>query len=423
MVDAVGEHGYAKTTVAELIVRAGVSRKAFYQHFPNKLECLLETHDALASELVTRVAVAYGEAGELTDSARAGISALFEWAIENPRALRLVLMEVGAAGPAGTARREQLLADFQELLRASLGLAPGPNPVLRAIVGGLNKVLLARVQSGEYGDLLELVPELVRWATSYTPPPPAMIRLQKHPPTTPRAPTSLLGGRAPGSLFPHIRMSERRGLARGGANMSHSLVVHSQRERILDAVANLTAARGYGGVTCEAIAEEAAVSLQAFYTHFTGKEDAFLVAYEIGHHKSLAIVERAHDAQPDWRNGVRAGISALFEFLASEPSFAHIALVDGRTATHRAAERCAEGALAYTRLLGRGLQEPAAASRPSPVTIEAISGGLQELCFGYVLRERVGSLPDILPAATYFALAPFVGVEDAARVATTPQQG
>jgi AcrR family transcriptional regulator len=63
--------------------------------------------------------------------------------------------------------------------------------------------------------------------------------------------------------------------------------VHSQRERILDAVTNLTAAHGYIDLKVEDIAEQAAVSLNAFYEHFADKEDAFLVAYEIGHAKML----------------------------------------------------------------------------------------------------------------------------------------
>jgi AcrR family transcriptional regulator len=418
MTDAVGEQGYAKTTVAHVIARAGVSRKAFYQHFANKQECMLETYDALAAEGVEIVTEAYLKESETPASARSGIRALFEWAIENPRALRLVLIEVGSTGPAGIARREQLLGSFEELLRASLGLPPGPNPVLRAIIGGLNQVLYTRAQAGSYAELRALVPALVQWATSYYPVPPAMVRLQEGAPAPPRAPVALVPGRAPGTLFAHISTAERRGIVGGRANVSRSLVVHSQRERILDAVANLTSERGYAGLTCESIAEEAAVSLQAFYTHFTGKEDAFLVAYEVGHHKSLAAVLRARDAHLDWEGGVRAGIAALFDFLASEPAFAHIALVDALTATHRTADRAAKGSIAYARMLAPDLDEATLAARPPRVIIEAISGGLFELCFSHALRGRVGVLPELLPAATYFSLAPFVGAEEAARLAT-----
>jgi AcrR family transcriptional regulator len=419
MIDAVGEQGYARTTVAHVIARAGVSRKAFYEHFANKQACLLETYDALARESVERVTEAWSEEGETVASARSAIGALFEWAVENPGALRLVLLEVGATGPAGIVRREQLLGDFEAMLRATLGLPPGPNPVLRAVIGGLNKVLYARADGGRHEELQGLVPSLVRWATSYYPVPPEMLRLQERPHAAHAAPGRLRGGRAPGTLLPHVRTLEGRGLARGRANVSRSLVVHSQRERILDAVAGLTTERGYAGLTCESIAEAAAVSLHAFYTHFTGKEDAFLVAYEVGHHKSLAAVQAASSAQPEWERGVREGIAALFEFLASEPAFAHMALVDALIATHRTADRSAKGAVDYARMLApASSREGNPAARPPRVIVEAISGGLFELCFTHALRGRVQALPELVPAATYFSLAPFVGAEAAARVAT-----
>jgi AcrR family transcriptional regulator len=422
MIDAVGEHGYAKTTVAEVIGRAGVSRKAFYQHFANKQDCFLETHDAVVAEGVTRITSAYLEGEDPSDSARSGIEALFQWAIENPSALRLALVEISAAGRAGIARREQLLAALEQLLREGLALSPGPNPVLRAVIGGLNRVLYTRVQNREYAELLGLVPDLVRWVTSYYPAPSAMMSLQEHRQGRSRPPASLVGGRAPGALSPLTIMSERRGLVRGESR-SRSFVVHSQLERILDAVANLTTRNGYTGLTAESIAEEAAVSLQAFYTHFTDKEDAFLVAYEIGQNKCLAIVQRAYAAEPDWRDAVRAGIAALFDFLASEPSFAHISLVGALTATPRTADRYLKAMVPFAHLLAPGLEEAEPARRPPAVTIEAISTGIFELCFSHALRGRIGALPDMLPAAAYFALAPFIGAEQAARVATAPSEG
>jgi AcrR family transcriptional regulator len=193
--------------------------------------------------------------------------------------------------------------------------------------------------------------------------------------------------------------------------------VHSQRERILDAVASLTAAHGYVELKVEDIAEQAAVSLNAFYVHFADKEDAFLVAYEVGHAKALASAERAYTAAGDWQLGVRAGLAALFDFLAAEPAFAHLALVDALVATARTAERSNIGVAAFARMLIPGLEEAPGQSALSPVTIEAIAGGIFDLCLHYAFQGRIGELPELVPSATYVALAPFLGIRDAARVA------
>jgi AcrR family transcriptional regulator len=193
--------------------------------------------------------------------------------------------------------------------------------------------------------------------------------------------------------------------------------VHSQRERILDAVAQLSAEKGYANVTLEDIAERAAVSLQAFYEHFANKEDAFLVAYEVGHGKALAMVERVHDAASDWPHAVRAGTIALLEFLASEPAFAHMALVDALIATPRTAERASKGIVQYVELLAPGFDEAPEGSPPPAVTTEAIAGGIFELCLTYTVQGRVSDLTELAPWVIYFALAPFVGTEIAGQVA------
>jgi AcrR family transcriptional regulator len=420
MIETVGEKGYTACTVADVCTRAGVSRKTFYQHFANKEDGFLATYDAIAVEGARGVARAFRGARGLPDGVQAAIATLFKQAIARPEALRVMLVEIGPAGPIGIERREQLIAEYERLLRDSLGLPPGPglipNPVLRGVVGGLNMVLFVHVRRGEHARLLELVPDLMQWATSYWPAPMSMMTLVDPAPGV--LGQDLVGGRAPGTLSLGSGRSKRRGFARGESGVSHSFVVHSQRERILDAVANLTSAHGYAELTVESVAAEAGVSLQAFYEHFSNKEDAFLVAYEIGHDKGLALVEQAYEAQSDWRRGVRSGILTLFRYLASEPAFAHMALVDTIAATERTGERAIKGVTTYAQMLMPGLEETPRRLRPPSVTVDAIAGGLFELCLNHALHGRLRELPAMVPRATYFALAPFIGADAAGAIAT-----
>jgi hypothetical protein len=115
---------------------------------------------------------------------------------------------------------------------------------------------------------------------------------------------------------------------------------------------------------------------------------------------------------------VREGIAALLGFLASEPAFAHLALVDALTATRRTAERAIDGAASYAELLIPGAEQRTDLALPPAVTIEAIAGGLFELCLTYALLGRTEHMSELLPRATYFALAPFIGSEQAWQVAT-----
>jgi AcrR family transcriptional regulator len=424
MIDTIGAKGYAASTVSDVIKRAGVSRKAFYEHFDNKEQCFLATYDSIAAIGQGAVASAFSRTRGLPDSVQATLEELFELATARPDGLRVLMVEIGAAGPAGIERREQLVVGFEDFLRQSLGLPPGPgpipNPVLRGVIGGLLHVLYGHLRRGERAQLRTHTPELVHWTTSYWPAPATMMNLVD--PAPRELHLELTGGRAPGSLSLNAASNRRRRLPRGENGMSRSFVVHSQRERILDAVTNLTARKGYAALTVEGVAAEASVSLQAFYEHFSDKEDAFLVAYEIGHDKALALVEQAFHAQPDWRLGVRAGISALFRLMAAEPAYAHMALVDVLAATERTSERAFKGETSYAQLLLPGLPNLPDRAHLSEVMVEAITGGVFELMLHHALQGRIRELPAMVPRATYFALAPFIGAEAAGDIATAPLQ-
>jgi AcrR family transcriptional regulator len=431
MLEAIGEKGYVATTVSEVVTRAGVSRKAFYQHFTNKEECFLATYDAVVEEGMRRVSDMLSDGADRTNGVESTIRAMFLAGVENPHALRLAITEIAAVGPAGIDRRERTIAAYGQLIADGLagaaetgartGAGRGSDITLRAVVGGLNSVLTTSLRGGRAAKPLELVSDLARWASVYYPVPRSLTEMARVRPRHARenngditSDVRPLGGRAPGTLSPRLA-SDRRRSSHGA---SRSYVVHSQRERILDAVTNLTAANGYGALTVEDIASEAAISLQAFYEHFESKEDAFLVAYELGHARGLDIAERGFATAPDWRTGVREGLSSLLGYLASEPSFARLALIGTTVATPRASKLSDRGMSAYAQLLAPGFEEMPKSKRPPQIVVNAIAGGLHELLLHYAAHGRVHELPELAPDATYIALAPFIGPAEAARVAT-----
>jgi AcrR family transcriptional regulator len=408
-VTAIGERGYRATTVADVIAAAGASRKTFYQQFANKRECFLAAYDMIAAQVTRELEEAYSAADGWPERVQVAISSLFETALENRAALRLATVEIGAAGHDGIVRREASIELYMRFISDAVELAPGEGEIseeiARAVVGGVYRIL----QGGISQEDLKLVPDLARWASSYYPAPREITTRARRT----RQPEPLEGGRAPGTLAPHSSRSERRGLR--NYEGSGAFLAHSQRERILDAVANLSAAQRFDRVGVNDIAEEAAVSLSAFYEHFSGKDEALLAAYELGHAKALAFVERAYASKTEWPRAVRAGLRALLRFLAAEPAFAHLALVEALTASSGSAASVQTGVADFGGMLVPGMNETGHA--PSAVTIEAIVGGIFELCLHHAVNGRTRELPDLTTAATYIALAPFIGSEEAGRVA------
>lgn len=433
MIEAVNEQGFIATTISDLVARAGISRRSFYEHFQNKEECLLAAYDAIVKRLTRRLIGAAGSSDAAEDwpaQLEAFLRELFEAAGDRPDLARLVCVEMGAAGTVGVQRWARDATAIQRFIVDGFARAPGPgtipDPVARAFVGALRRILYSRVRGERSSkalkaELLKTLPDLLEWVGLYYPSPDGVPALPRVPtrsqvPTRPRAKAARtrrqIGGRAPGTLSPRPLVGAR-GLPRGEHNLPRGFVIYNQRERIFDAIANLTAARGYAALSLDEIAAEAAISLQTFYTHFANKEEAFLATYEVGHAKAMAYITQTLAGQSGWIEALRAGTKALLEFLASEPSYAHLACVDILIAYPHVADRLDAANAFYAQLLSLRIGEDAPALPARPIVGEAIVGGVFELLHDYILRGDTRELGELAEHIMYIALTPLLGSERA----------
>lgn len=416
-IKAVSERGFVATTISDLVTSAGVSRRSFYEHFENKEECLLATYDALIERLTQRIVAGYDPTAEWTKQIEAIVRALFDAASERPDAARLVCVEMGAAGPVGIERWARDASLLTRFVSAVFEQAPGegtlPEPVARAIVGALRTILYSRVRRGRSSralrsELQKLTPDVVAWATSYYPTPAAIPERPR-----PRRHGQRQGGRAPGTFSPSPRWAPR-GLPRGEHNLPKGFVAHNQRERIFDAVANLTASKGYPALSLEDIVAEAAISLQTFYEHFENKEEAFLATFEMSHAKAMAAINRSLNLRLSWAQNVRLGVDALLGIIASEPSAGKLACVDILIAYPHVAGRVDEANFSYIELLDIG-PDDSYPNMPAPIVREAIVGAVFELLHDYILNGRSERIPELSDHVMYIVIAPFAGREIAAQ--------
>jgi AcrR family transcriptional regulator len=165
MADAVAEKGYGATAVADVIDRAGVSRKTFYEHFANKEECFLAAYDAGADLLLTAIEAAVTAAlPDWLGAMRAGTRAYLEAFAANPSFARTFMVEVAAAGPAALERRSAIhdrfaaqLATLHEAARASdPSLPEHPAYILEAAIGATNELVVRHLQRADPASLVEL---------------------------------------------------------------------------------------------------------------------------------------------------------------------------------------------------------------------------------------------------------------------------
>lgn len=421
--ELVGEQGYAATTVADVIARAGASRKTFYEHFGDRQACFFAVSDEIARDWQERVRDSLGNVDTAAEAMGAFVGALFDASAESPAALHVLMAELTAAGNAGIVRRERLLRELGRMLGEALeGLADEDGSVdrgfrmpaeedsllVRALLGALLRSAHARAwRNGRLrrlrrSEMEALAGDAAQWAATF--------RIAPEPQVAPLSGNQHvpIGGRAPGTLSLEWRASNRRGLPRGDSDLPRSFVVHNQRERLLDALVNLSAAKGYWEVTIPDIVQEAAVSVQAFYEHFSSKEEAFNVAYELGQRKLLAIVERAYDVHPQWPDGVHSGVNALLDFLASEPSFARVSLVDALTAGSRVSTLAQYGSTRLAHLIRPGLDYVEHEAQRVEMMVEGTVNAVQALCHTYAARERTREMASLVGLAVHIALVPFL---------------
>src|SRR3954463_2142135 len=82
---AVAEKGYAAATIDDIVRDAGVSKKTFYEHFSDKLDCFLAAYEAASDQLLEHVRAAQESAGgEWLGRTRAGIHAYLPWLAAAP---------------------------------------------------------------------------------------------------------------------------------------------------------------------------------------------------------------------------------------------------------------------------------------------------------------------------------------------------
>jgi AcrR family transcriptional regulator len=167
--------GYQATTIAD-IARAGrVSKTVVYTHFRDKEHCLLELYSRANDTVLATVRRAQEDAREAglpwRERLRAGIAAYMETLAAGPAVAWAALVEVQAAGRPALALRREVFDRYVDLISdvADDLAARHPDEVRRvdrslvlAAVGGINELMLARVERGEAARL----PEDVEAATA-----------------------------------------------------------------------------------------------------------------------------------------------------------------------------------------------------------------------------------------------------------------
>jgi AcrR family transcriptional regulator len=398
-VDIAARDGYEATTIDRIIAQAGVSRPTFYDYFTNKDACLLATITMVNRHVLTQVQKRVS-AQPPAHAVHATIETIFELCVEHP-AMARVLLDASLAGPPEVLDvRSDGIAAVARTIDDAHGAVPGqalvPDIGSSVLIAGVLRLLGAALRRDDIPDIA-MREAVLSWVDSYAVPATerrwATLRIP-----SPIKPRSLV--LEPPFGTPPLAAKHDF----PGGQIEHA------RQRLLFAAGAVSDNKGFSAATLTDITRIAGVSHRIFKRLFSTKEGLFMALHEVGYRRALAASFRGYLSSHTWPERVWAAGQAYTDFVASNPTIAHVGFVDSYAAGPHAALSMDKTLKAFTLFLADGDAHLAAErERPSQVALDAIAATIFNLGYCHCRAGKSTELPCLLPQAVFIALTPFLG--------------
>jgi AcrR family transcriptional regulator len=192
-----------------------------------------------------------------------------------------------------------------------------------------------------------------------------------------------------------------------------------ERERLIAAFSKAAAEEGYSRLDIATVARYAGVSVARFQEHFASVEQALVAGQQVFFRRLWLDIEGGCDAAAPWPQQIQAGVSSLVATLVETASTARLFVIEAPGASLAAAERQYAALARLAALLRRGRHlYPSAAGLPE-ATERALIGGTVSIVCEHLLAEDPEEISRLQPQLIEVLLSPYLGEEEARRVAAT----
>jgi AcrR family transcriptional regulator len=195
--------------------------------------------------------------------------------------------------------------------------------------------------------------------------------------------------------FERVLSPELATLPRGRHNLTREQVRSTQRTRMLLAMVEAVAEKGYVNTSVADVIGGARASRETFYEHFENKQDCFLAAYDEAVRRLTEMMRRA--LLPGDAPAVRfeRALEAYLDAIASQPGLGRTFLIEVYAAGPEAWERRAQVMDRVSEVIFELLREdPAIALLPDPrFAARALVGAIIMMVTGLVAAGDYAALP------------------------------
>lgn len=211
--------------------------------------------------------------------------------------------------------------------------------------------------------------------------------------------------------------ASRAGMDAPPASVTRSTAHADQRRRILRAVGEVVAERGYSDVTVEMIVKRAHVSFKTFYKHYSSKEACFVALFETAFAITEGrIRERLAEDLP-WTEKVVLALKTLVEQIVADPVIARAVVVESLAVGPAVAERFDQATKALVPLLREGRQfHPRGAELPATIE-DALAGAVFWSAYERLMVGESEELVEYMPVLLELILRTYIGQAEASAIA------
>ncbi|GAA1948164.1 hypothetical protein GCM10009754_15580 [Amycolatopsis minnesotensis] len=197
-------------------------------------------------------------------------------------------------------------------------------------------------------------------------------------------------------------------LPSGRHRLTKGDVVASQRGRLIVALLEAAANKGYPATTIGDVVERAGVSRKTFYEHFSSKEHCFQAGFTITAEVVIGQLEAAAAApHEDWRALVRATVQAYVDALAAEPAAARALHIETLSAGATVLDQREAMLRLFADLLRQACREARGGTWPEPPVewFRFAIGGIDDRIRECLRGPGADALPALGPMLADCALA------------------
>jgi AcrR family transcriptional regulator len=190
------------------------------------------------------------------------------------------------------------------------------------------------------------------------------------------------------SLVPRI-------LPRGRHKLDPQLVAASQRQRLLEAITELVAEKGYPDVTIGDIVARAGTAKRTFYDHFADKLQCFLAALDGITDTLVAASARMFAVSGTVRERCEYSMRGYLELLASMPNTAKVFYLEAIAAGPEAVTRRHDVHLKFARnivSLSRAASQDGEGRELTELHAVAVVGAMHQMIYGQLHEHGPDSL-------------------------------